>query len=64
MTNAVLYSQVHQEGEYRVTFIEHRALFGLIKWYEKVCEDHVGNDIFIETERQIRNVYLNGKKLK
>ena len=33
------------------------------EWWEKVSEKHVGNDIFIVTDREIRDVYLNGKLL-
>lgn len=38
-------------------------LFFKIIFWEKVNEKHIGNDIFIQTEREIKNVYLNGKKI-
>lgn len=39
-------------------------LFFKTTWWEKVSEISLGNDIYIETERPIRNVYLNGDLLK
>lgn len=32
-------------------------------WWELVSSKHVGNDLHIRTERDIRQVYLNGKPL-
>jgi hypothetical protein len=37
--------------------------FPVSKWV-KVSEKHVGDDIYIETDKEIRNVYLNGELLK
>jgi len=34
-----------------------------INWWEKVSNKSMGNDIYIMTERPIRNLYFNGKKL-
>lgn len=34
-----------------------------VNWWEKVSEKHIGNDIHIITEKPIRNIYFNGKKI-
>lgn len=33
------------------------------EWWETVLTKHIGNDIYIETSREVRQVYLNGKPL-
>lgn len=38
-------------------------LFFKTEWWEKVSERSIGNDIHIKTDREIRQVYLNGKPL-
>ena len=38
-------------------------LFFKTTWWEVVSQKHIGNDIHIETDKEIRNVYLNGKKI-
>lgn len=42
---------------------ESRFLFFKTEWWETVNTGHVGNDIYINTERPIENIYLNGKKV-
>lgn len=37
-------------------------IFPITKWV-KVSETSLGNDIFIQTEQPVRQVYLNGKEL-
>lgn len=61
MAHSISYTNVQADGEYEVRMIEHRAVFGLVKWYEKVSETHYGDDLYIETERPIRKIYFNGK---
>ena len=43
-----------------------RVFFGLfsVEHWEVVSTEHIGNDIHIKTNREIRGVYLNGNKLK
>lgn len=36
-------------------------MFFKTTWWEKVNERSLGNDIYIETNRPIKNVYLNGE---
>jgi hypothetical protein len=36
-------------------------LFFKMEWWEKISEEHIGNDIHIRTTRPIRDVYLNGE---
>lgn len=38
-------------------------VFFKTEWFEKVSDRHIGNDIQILTDREIRQVYLNGKPL-
>lgn len=33
------------------------------EWWEKVSQKHIGNDIYIKTSKEIRQVYLNDKPL-
>ena len=63
MINLIEKSIVEVYEEVRVTYTEHRALFGLIKWHEVKGTDHIGNDIHITAPREIRHVYLNGDLL-
>ncbi len=42
---------------------EGRFLFFKTIWWEVVSSKHIGNDIHIESDREIRQVYLNGKPL-
>lgn len=49
-----------KEGSY-IKKIKRFLLFFPVGYWEKESEKHIGNDIVIETTRQIRNVYLNGK---
>lgn len=39
-------------------------IFFKTTWWEKVSERSLGNDIYITTNREIRNVYLNGELLQ
>lgn len=34
-----------------------------IEWWEAVLTEHIGNDIHIKSDNQIRNIYLNGEKV-
>lgn len=34
------------------------------EWWETVSTEHIGNDIYIKTDRPIRNVYLDGVRYK
>lgn len=38
-------------------------LFFKTEWWETILTRHIGSDIYIESDRPIRNVYLNGKLL-
>lgn len=48
----------------RVTYERRTALWGLIEWYVKVKADTIGKDIFILTDVEVDNVYLNGELIK
>lgn len=52
--------------EVEKTFVQRRGRFLLFfetTWWEEVKTEHVGNDIQIKTDREIRQVYLNGEPL-
>ena len=51
--------EVQKTYEKRERFL----LFFKITWWEEVKQEHIGNDIIIETPKEIRQVYLNGKPL-
>ena len=38
-------------------------IFFKTEWWETVSTRHIGNDIYIKTNRDIRAVYLNGELL-
>ena len=38
-------------------------VFFKIKWWETVNQEHIGNDIYIETSKEIRNVFVNRNKI-
>lgn len=40
-----------------------RFLFFKVESWERVNSSSVANDLFIETTRKIRDVYLNGEKI-
>lgn len=50
-------------SEVKEVFKERRGWFIIfpITWWEKVSTQYFGNDIFIDTKNEIRNVYINGK---
>jgi hypothetical protein len=50
-----LETKVLRKGKYLIFFDT--------EWWETVSSDHVGNDIHINTQHPIRDVYLNGKLL-
>jgi hypothetical protein len=43
---------------------EKRFLLFPVKYWQLINTEHIGNDIHIETDKNIRNVYLNGKLIK
>jgi hypothetical protein len=59
-------TQVNGAEEISKTFEKREGRFLLFfktTWWEEVKREHIGNDIYIETTREIRQVYLNGKPL-
>jgi len=48
----------------RVTYEKREILFGIVYWWIKVRTEIIGDDLIIETARNIENVYLNGVKIK
>jgi len=58
------YTDVHGTEEREGTYEKRTGRFLLIfptEWWEQVSERHIGNDIYIITNREIRTIYLNGK---
>lgn len=54
----------HEEREREQVKRKGRFLFIFpTEWWETVSERHIGNDIYILSNRPIRNVYLNGHLL-
>lgn len=58
-------THVNGQEEHEDTFIKKHGRFLIFPttWFERVNTEHLGNDIFINTDREIRNIYLNGEKL-
>ena len=60
--NAIVKGVEEKEGTYKI--IKKRfLLFFTLTHEELVSETSFGNDIMIQTTREIRQVYLNGKPL-
>lgn len=47
----------------KITYIERRILFGLVRWWKKVSTESFADDLMIETDFTIRDIYVNGKKI-
>jgi len=56
--NGVTESEEHYVKRSRRTWF-----FFKVEWWEVVSTKHIGNDIYITTDREIRDVYINGKKV-
>lgn len=43
-----------------------RKVFGLfdVRWWENVSVESLGNDIHIQTQKEIRHIYVNGKLIR
>lgn len=56
---------VFGEEEVKDTLVKKVGRFLIFKteWWETANTEHIGNDIYIKTNRPIRNVYLNGNLL-
>lgn len=66
MSNIINPTQVKTAEENEATYEKRKGKFLLFfdtEWWEKVSQRHIGNDIHIKTDREIRDVYLNGKKV-
>ena len=60
-TDVGLYKEIK---ETQVKRTKKAFIFFNVEWWETVSTNELGNDIHIETENKIRNVYLNGSKIK
>ena len=59
-------STVVREEEVLETWVKKKGKFLIFfdtEWWEKVSTEHIANDIHIQTDRPIRNIYFNGKLL-
>lgn len=54
--------QVVGSEEIKETF--RRREWGPISWHERLSRETIGVDLIIQTDRTIRNVYLNGVKIE
>lgn len=54
--------QVVGSEEIKETF--KRREWGPISWHERLSQETIGADLIIQTDRTIRNVYLNGVKIE
>lgn len=50
------------EGTY-VKKTKRFLIFFNTHWWEQVSSTHIGNDIYIETNRPIRKVFINGEQI-
>jgi hypothetical protein len=59
-------SRVSGVEEVKEGYVKHERNFLIFKvyWWEKVSVEHIGNDIMIETDTKIRNIYFNGVIIK
>ena len=58
---------VQGREEVKDTFIKktgYRFIFFKVEWWEVVKTDHIGNDIYIITDRPIRKIFFNGREIK
>lgn len=56
--------RVEHNGVWQVTSIERTAIFGLVRWWEKISAEKIGDELIIESEVNFSAIYLNGKKIK
>lgn len=46
----------------RVEYEQREALFGIIKWYEKLKTTEIAKELHIMTEKTPRHVFINGQR--
>jgi hypothetical protein len=66
MARTQIKTTINGAEEIKKTYERREGRFlGIFKttWWEEVASEHIGNDIHIETDREIRQIYLNGKPL-
>lgn len=56
-------TKIELSGKNAVTYVERTAIFGLLRWWEKISTKKLGNDFSIETDVEIESIYINGKPL-
>jgi hypothetical protein len=59
-TNVVIaeereHDQVKRKGRF--------LLFFPTEWWETISERHIGNDLHIQTQNEIRRIFFNGKQV-
>lgn len=54
---------VREEDIEQVRRVKGWKLFN-VSWWETVSTTTIGNDIHITTDHPVRDIYLNGKKIK
>jgi hypothetical protein len=67
MANQTNKTRVYGYEEQEGTFVERKKRFLIFfetTYWEQVSTKSLGNDIYIETDRPIKNVYINGKLFK
>ena len=64
MNNNRMRTKVEISQNNRVTYEEKTALFGLVRWWLKVCAEKLSDDLVIWTDIKIENIYINGEKMK
>lgn len=49
--------------EVKESYVLRKTVFLIfpVTWWEKISTEHIGNDIMIETEHEIRQIILNGE---
>lgn len=62
-TNKLARTQVAISRNERVVREERTALFGLLRWWVEVSREKINDDLVIETEWEVENIYFNGKKI-
>lgn len=56
-------TKVEISNNIKTTYHRESAFSGFLKWWVKDRVDIIGSDLIIETQVEIENIYLNGKKL-
>ena len=49
--------------DFKEVYTEREFLFGMIKWWELASSEKISNNLHIKTDVEIKDIYINGKKI-